>query len=241
MIPKAFLLTLGQIGDARFLRVLLTGIALAIALLAGFGAVFVWLTGWLIGDGVSLPWLGEINWLDNAASWGAGLVLLVLSVFLMVPVAAAISSLFLDNVADAVEEKHYPHLPQSPRVPFGESVRDAIVFLGVIAGVNLLALVLYVLFAPFALFIFWAVNGFLLGREYFILAAARRIGMPAAKALRRKHFGTIWLAGVLMAIPLTVPLFNLVVPILGAASFTHLYHMVTRSRAGQTNVPHRPQ
>ena len=74
-------------------------------------------------------------------------------------------------------------------------------------------------------------NGFLLGREYFTLAAIRRIGRQGARELRSRHAATIWLAGVLMAIPLTVPLLNLVVPILGAATFTHLFHMLNGERS----------
>ena len=70
-------------------------------------------------------------------------------------------------------------------------------------------------------------NGFLLGREYFTLAAMRRIGRESARKLRAKHTPAIWLAGTLMAIPLSVPLVNLVIPILGAATFTHIYHKLS--------------
>lgn len=80
---------------------------------------------------------------------------MVLSVFLMVPVASAITSMFLDDVADAVEEVHYPHLPPAHRVSIGDAIRDTVNFMGVLVGANLLALVLYLLFAPAALFIFW--------------------------------------------------------------------------------------
>ena len=73
-------------------------------------------------------------------------------------------------------------------------------------------------------------DGWLLGREYFTMAAGRRIGLPAARALRRKHRGQIFAAGVLMAIPLSVPFVSLVIPVLGAATFTHLYHRVTGTR-----------
>jgi len=31
---------------------------------------------------------------------------------------------------------------------------------------------------------------------------------------------------VIMAVPLTVPVLNLLVPVIGAAAFTHLYHRV---------------
>ena len=71
--------------------------------------------------------------------------------------------------------------------------------------------------------IFFALNGFLLGHEYFQLAAMRRIGRAEAKVLRKKHSGKIWLAGCLMAMPLSIPLVNLFIPTLGVATFTHLY------------------
>ena len=45
-------------------------------------------------------------------------------------------------------------------------------------------------------------------------------------ALMARHWGTVWLAGVLMAAPLSFPLISLVVPVLGAATFTHLFQRV---------------
>ncbi len=241
MIFSAFGMALGQLGDPRFRRVFLTGVGGALALLIGFAYLLSSVAGWLIGDGVTLPLLGEVQWLDDVFSWGAVLVMMVLSVFLMVPVASAITSLFLDDVADAVEAVHYPHIPQQPRTPFMEGLRDTVGFLGVIIGVNLLALILYVVFAPIAIFIFWAINGFLLGREYYTLAAMRRVGRKRARELRRKHFLTIWAAGILMAMPLSIPLLNLVIPILGAATFTHLFQMLPQGRRGPPNPPDYPR
>ena len=89
-------------------------------------------------------------------------------------------------------------------------------------------LICLVVFAPLAPLVFWVLNGFLLGREYITLVAIRRIGRDGAKALRKRQRGTIWLAGTLMAIPLTIPLVNLLVPILGAATFTHIYHALDK-------------
>ena len=60
-------------------------------------------------------------------------------------------------------------------MPFGDALRDTVNFLGVLIAANLLALVIYAFFPPMALFIFWGLNGFLLGREYFQLAAMRRV------------------------------------------------------------------
>lgn len=227
MILSSFFAALGQLADARFRRVLLIGLALTIALLIGAISGFVWLIGTLTADSVTVPWVGEITWLDDIISWGSFFLFFVLSVFLMMPVASAITSMFLDEVAAAVEDRHYPHLPPARTVPFGDALVDTLNFLGVLIGANIMALILYLFFAPLAPFIFWGLNGFLLGREYFTLAAMRRVGRAEAKELRRAHTGTIWLAGTLMAIPLSIPLVNLLIPIIGAATFTHLYHKLT--------------
>lgn len=230
IVVQSFLKAIGQIGDPRFRKVLLLGVGLTFALLVVSYAGFLWLINALVGDQVTLPILGEVTWLNDLLSVSSFLLMMVLSVFLMVPVASAITSMFLDEVAQAVEDKHYPSLPAVPRIPFGDALMDTLSFLGVLIVANLLALILYAIFTPFAPFIFWAMNGFLLGREYFTLAAMRRLGREGVRKLRAKHVATIWMAGTLMAIPLSVPLVNLLIPILGAATFTHIYHGLSGTR-----------
>ena len=232
------MLALGQLGDSRFRRVFLIGLGLSLALLVGFTAGFAWLTEAITPDKIWMPVLGEVQWLDDLLSWGAVFLLLFLSMFLMIPVASAITSMFLDDVAGAVEARHYPDLPSAGSVPFGDALRDTINFLGVLIAANIFAIVLYVFLPPLIPLIFWGVNGFLLGREYFTMVAIRWGGRVRAKELRRRYIGTIWLAGTLMAIPLSVPLLNLLIPILGAATFTHLYHGLTTRPRG-TTAPHR--
>lgn len=229
MIFLSFFKALGQVDDPRFRRVLGLGIGLTVALLVAVYAAFLWLLGWLLGDSSTLPVIGEVRWLDDLLGWSSLLLMLILSVFLMVPVASAITSMFLEDVAQAVEDRHYPDLPPAPRVPFGDAFRDTIAFLGVLIGANIVALFIYALLPFAAILIFWALNGYLLGREYFQLAAMRRIGRVAAKEMGRRHRMTIWLAGILMAIPLSIPLVNLLIPILGAATFTHVYHSIAKS------------
>ena len=239
MILTAFFAALGQLSDPRFRRVFWTGIALTLALLIAASVGFVWFLGWLVGDQVTLPFIGEVMWVNDLVSWGSGLLVAILSIFLMIPVASAMTSMFLDTVAQAVEDEHYPNLPNAIAVPFGDALRDTFNFLGVLVAANVFALVLYLIFAPAAPFIFWALNGFLLGREYFTLAAIRRVGRAQAKILRARHMMTIWAAGVLMAIPLSVPVLNLLIPILGAATFTHLFHLLEpQGTTGQTSPDH---
>lgn len=214
----------GQLDDPRFTRVLLKGIGLTIAGLAGLAWLLAFLVGWALPDTVTLPWLGEIDFLDDAAGWATAGTVLVLSVFLMVPVAALVVGFFLDDIATAVEDRHYPHLPPVRALPFSAQVLDGLKFLGVIVAVNLLAFIAYLALPPLAPFIFWAVNGYLIGREYFQLVAMRRLGPAGAADMRRKHRARVWVTGTLMAVPLTVPVVNLLVPVLGVAVFTHQYH-----------------
>ncbi|MEM9348962.1 MAG: EI24 domain-containing protein [Pseudomonadota bacterium] len=229
MILEAFMKALAQMTDPRFRGVLWRGIGLTVALLVAAYAGLLWLIEWATQEPITLPWVGEVTWIGDLLSFGSIFLMLFVSIFLMIPVASAITSLFLEEVAGAVEDKHYPNVPSGARTAFWEGLRDTVNFLGVLLAANIFALILYALFPPAAPVIFIALNGYLLGREYFTIAAMRHLGRAGAKALRKENSGLIWLAGCLMAIPLTFPILNLVIPILGAATFTHLYHQLNRA------------
>ena len=229
MIFGDFLKALGQIGDGRFLRVLFMGVGLSLLLLFAFTVIFAYTIGQIVPDTFSLPWIGEINWVDNVLSLAVIPVMIFASVFLMTPVASAFTGFFLDDVAQAVEAQHYPGLPAAQTTGLLDGLFEAFRFLGLLVVVNLLAVILYLIFAPLAPLIFWAVNGLLLGREYATLVAQRRLGAAGARAFRKANSMQIWLAGTLMAIPLTVPILNLFIPIFGVASFTHLFHRLNKT------------
>lgn len=224
MIFGDFLKAVMQLADRPFRRVMLLGVLLSLALLVAVYAGFLALIQTLTPEVVDIPFVGPVEGLDTLLSWGSALFMIGLSVFLMMPVASAFTGLFLEDVAQAVEDRHYPGLPPVPRIPWGDALVDAANFFALLIAVNALALILYAFAGPFIPVVFWLVNGFLLGREYFTLVAMRRLGRAGAKALRAKHSGKIWLAGTLMAAPLSVPLVNLMIPVLGAATFTHLFH-----------------
>ncbi|WP_424927334.1 EI24 domain-containing protein [Amaricoccus tamworthensis] len=219
----------GQLDDRRFLGAVIWSLLLT---LVGLVVIF-WLVMVLLGaalpETVNLPFIGTVSFVDNLASWAAAGLMLVLSVVLMVPTAAAVVGFFLDSVVEAVEARHYPHLPEANPASTGSQIIDSIRFFGLLIMVNLVALVIYLLVAPLAPFIFWIVNGLLLGREYFTLVALRRLSPADAAKLRRNNRMMIWVAGTLMAVPLSVPVLNLIVPVLGVAVFTHQFHRMAGS------------
>lgn len=224
MIPQIYAKAIAQLPDPAFRRVLLIGIGATVGLLVAITWLFTLLLGWLVPDALTLPFVGEVTWLDDLASGLGVLSMLGLSVFLMVPVASAFTSLFLEDIADAVEARYYPGLSQPPKVPLSDALRDTFAFLGVLVVANLAAFALYLMFIPLAPLIFWGLNGLLLGREYFQVTAMRRLGREGAAQMRKRHLIKIWIAGVPMAMVLSLPLVNLIIPVIGAAAFTHLYH-----------------
>lgn len=219
---------LAQLGDRRFVAILLRSLLLTAVALAVAAWGFVAGVEWLLPASVELPWIGPVGFVDDLAFWAALGGVLVLSVFLMVPVAAAVVGFFLEGIAEAVEERHYPGLPPARKLGLAAQVGDALRFFVLVVAVNLVALAIYLAVAPLAPFVFWIVNGFLLGREYFQLVALRRVDRAQAAALRRRHLGTIWLTGTAMAVPLSVPVLNLLVPIAGVAVFTHQFHRLVK-------------
>lgn len=233
MIFADFRRALAQLGDPRFLRVTGLGIALAVALLVLAYALLLWAIESFAPGTVTLPLLGPVGGLDTLLGLGSLLLMLGLSVFLMVPVASAFAGFFVEDVAAAVEARHYPDLPPVPRAPLGDTLVESVNFVGVIVAVNLVGLILYAGAGPFSPLVFWALNGYLLGREYFVMVATRRLGRPSARAFYKANRGKVWLAGVLLAAPLALPLINLVIPVLGVATFTHLFHRLAQTpRAG---------
>ena len=95
-------------------------------------------------------------------------------------------------------------------------------YLGVMIALNMVLLI-FLLLPPLFPFVFYAVNGYLLGREYFELVALRRIGPEEARRLRKAHRGKLFIAGVATALLLTIPVVNLLAPVVVTAAMVHLF------------------
>ena len=237
-IMRAIALSISQFSDRRFQRVVIKSTLLAIlalwALAAGGGSVL----GWLLSGDLTLPWIGTITFKGSLIGWGAFWIILGLSVFLMVPVTSAISAFFVDDVARAAEERHYPNTQALYRSKLTEEVRESLGFLGTMLAANLIALIFYALFTVFAPIIFLSLNGYLIGREYFYMVAKRHLGRDNALSAFRDNRFRVWMCGLILVVPMSVPLLNLLVPALAAASFTHLFQVWMADRNGQRSLDH---
>jgi CysZ protein len=232
MILSDFLKSVAQFDDPKFRRVLWRGMGLTIALLIAACLLVNFGINQLLSSAWAANMIGDQSWLGALINVGGVLFTIALSIWLMVPVTSAIIALFLDEVAQAVEARHYPHLPKQTATKLQDQILVGIRFLGILLLANIGALILSMIVPLLAPFVFWATNGYLMGREYFQMAAMRRMPRAQAQELYQRHQGSIWTAGILMAIPMSIPLVGLFIPILGAATFTHQFERLRALPSG---------
>ena len=232
MILSDFLKSVAQFDDPKFRRVLWRGMGLTIALLIAACLLVNFGINQLLSSAWAANMIGDQSWLGALINVGGVLFTIALSIWLMVPVTSAIIALFLDEVAQAVEARHYPHLPKQTATKLQDQILVGIRFLGILLLANIGALILSMIVPLLAPFVFWATNGYLMGREYFQMAAMRRMPRAQAQELYQRHQGSIWTAGILIAIPMSIPLVGLFIPILGAATFTHQFERLRALPSG---------
>jgi CysZ protein len=227
---------LAQMFSPPFRRVLLKSIGLAILVLIllaiGLQRLLAWLAAagaqqleGVIGPGMQTP-LHALLWVLAIA---AGLGLALGAIFVMPMVTAFVASFFSDEIAAEVEHTHYPADP--PGTPISASR-------GLIEGVKtgLLAVLVYLCALPLLLFaglgflIFFIANAYLLGREYFLLAALRFHTVEEARALRRRHHARIFTAGLFIAAFVSIPILNLATPLFAMAFMTHMHKKIAGPR-----------
>ena len=232
MILSDFLKSVAQFDDPKFRRVLWRGMGLTIVLLIAACLLVNFGINQLLSSAWAANLIGNQSWLGALINIGGVLFTIALSIWLMVPVTSAIIALFLDEVAQAVEARHYPHLPKQTATKLQDQILVGIRFFGILLLANIGALILSMILPLLAPFVFWATNGYLMGREYFQMAAMRRMPRAQAQELFQRHQGSIWTAGILMAIPMSIPLVGLFIPILGAATFTHQFERLRALPSG---------
>jgi CysZ protein len=211
-LGKAF----GQLTDPRTL-----GYMLLILLCTVVGAILLWwgvfelLTGWRF---FNWAW---VNWLVDSFT---GVVVFFVVLLLFPVLIMIVTGMFLDPLISAVERRHYPHLPPMREQSYGEIIGYLIKFTLLLIALNLLVLPLYLLFPAINFVISWTLNGYLVGREFYEMVAMRRLPPKEMNALRVQRGGKIFSSGFLMAIFMTIPFLNLIMPVVASAYFTHIFH-----------------
>ena len=225
---------LTQMFSPPFRAVLLKSVGFALVLIAliGFGLhrVLIWFAdageGWaesVLGTSAHMP-LTILAWILSIA---AGLGIVVGAVFLMPAVTALVASFFVDEIALEVERTEYPDEPTGVPLPMVPSLLIGVKAALLSVLVYLLA-VPFLLFAGFGLVLFFVATAYLLSREYFELAAMRYRPPAEAKAMRKANQSTVFVAGLLIAAFVSIPIVNLATPLFGMALMVHVHKRLSR-------------
>jgi CysZ protein len=220
---------LTQMFSPPFRAVLLKSIGLALILIIIIGIGLHHLLASLAGAGEGFAEStlgpsahGPLAILVFLLTVAAGLGIVVGSVFLMPAVTALVASFFVDDIALEVERGRYPGEPTGKPLPLLRAVIEGVKTALLALAVYLVALP-FLLFAGFGAVIFFFCTAYILGREYFELAAMRYRPVAEARALRKQHHGTVFVAGMFIAAFVSIPIVNLATPLFGMAFMVHMH------------------
>ncbi len=189
---------------------------------------------WLAADGAT--WAettvgGHAAWqvLAWMLSFAATLGVITGAIFLMPAVTAFVGSFFVDEIGEEVERVHYPTEPPGRALPL---------WMAMVEGIKtaLLAVLVYLCALPFLLFaglglvIMFFASAWLLSREYFLLAAMRFRPPDEAKAMRRAHSTSVFIAGLPIALFVSIPILNLATPLFAMAMMVHVHKRLSGQR-----------
>jgi uncharacterized protein involved in cysteine biosynthesis len=228
---------LSQMFSPPLRAVLLKSIALAVAVIIVFGFGLDRLLVWLLGSGTGTieNHVGAYaHWPLEALAWvlsiAAAFGIVLGGIFLMPAVTAFVASFFVDQIADEVEHTHYPADAPGVALPLWRAVIEG-------GRTALLAIVVYLVALPMLLFagigavIFFIATAWLLGREYFELAAMRFHPPAEAKALRKRNAMTVFVAGLVIAAFVSIPIVNLATPLFGMAFMVHMHKRLAGAKS----------
>ena len=136
---------------------------------------------------------------------------------------------FDDTIIEVIEKQTYPPTLHGKNWPFWQEIRHDMAFMIKTILLNILILPLYLL-PVINLIIFYVLNGYLIGNEFFMTVARRHYNLQTATTIRKENSRTIFLAGVLITFLITIPIINLVAPLWGVAMMTHFFHLHARKK-----------
>jgi len=216
-VIRAFELALKDLGDPALRGIVLQSLGLALVAQITI-AVLAW---WGLQSFANFQW----QWLNDAIRWLGGAGVSVLALMLFPACFGIVISVFLERIADIVESKHYPALGKAPGIPMAVGIRSGLGFFATLILLNLAMLPFYLLalfVAGLGALLFYGVNGFLAGREYYEQVALRRRPPADVKTWRSANTGTLWLTGAAIVFLGTIPILNLFAPVLGCAAMVHV-------------------
>lgn len=217
---RALSLAFAQLTDPRISRLVWISIAGALLL----SILLVVAASWM----VAALQLTGIGWLDIAIDLLGGAASLFVAWLLYPSVVALLVGFLLEDVARAVELRHYTSLAAPPSHPMIDDVARGIRLALLTIIINIIAIPIYLFIPVISIFVFYTLNGYLFGREYFEQVAFRRADATVVRHLKHRYRGRLWVAGLWISLISTIPIINLIAPVIATAFMTHLFEDLHR-------------
>ena len=171
------------------------------------------------------------GWLGWAADVIGGIGASLLALWLFLPIAALIGTLYIDRVARAVERRWYPMVPPAAGAPLAAQLWDGVSIAARILLLNVLALIAALILPGIGVVLAWLIGGYAIGRGLFAAVAMRRMPRGAARLLYRRARLPVLIQGCILALAAYVPLLNLLIPVVGTAAMVHVLDQVLVAHA----------
>jgi CysZ protein len=169
-----------------------------------------------------LPPLGSI-WVNRVLEVATPFLLILAIFFLGAPVAAIFGSLYLDRIAARVDAHFFPNDPKAPGTSLATGLGETLRLIVLTLLLNVALLPMDIGVPGLAELATILAKGWLLGREFFELAALRHLSRAGSDAMRARHSARIYAAGLLISILTAIPLIDLIAPFFGSALMAHLF------------------
>lgn len=167
------------------------------------------------------------SWMDRVLDFVLGTGSVIMAYFLFPLLLPVIASLFLDGFMEKISQQDYGKTLRS--VPLHEELPKTLLFVLQTIIINVLLLPVYgvlMFIPPLNIGLYYSVNGYLLAKEFWVMASDRMmIEAPNKRDIR----GMLFMAGIFFMVCANIPPLTLVTPLMAAAFMLHFgYYALNR-------------
>lgn len=226
MVITAFFKSIAQIKDPKFIWIVVKSSILTALVFLGISVLF----GWGLGNfwsWVGLPFMSFVVTIGGFFTFLAGIWVFGPAVII------TINSIFLSDIIRAVEKKYYPNDLHGKEPTFFDDFSTTFNLVCVQIILNI-CIVPFLFFPPVYFILYWFINAYLFGREYFELVFSRFLKKKERHRLKTNYKIHLYFHGLITAILFTLPLINIFVPLISTASMLHVYKQINKNE--YTNI-----
>ncbi|HTH98279.1 MAG TPA: EI24 domain-containing protein [Stellaceae bacterium] len=210
---SALVRAITQLPEPEMRRPMIRSLLLTIAVIVVLWLIIATVLSSSLADNAYLRWAIRV----------AGVLATPVLTWLLFPsITTGILGFYAESIMAAVEHRHYPEQSPPPETRWGDQIRSLLTLMGLGILLNIAVLPLYLFFPGANWVLFILMNGYLFGRSFFDLVMLRRLDWKTTRRMWPQYRGAFFLMGALLAGLFSIPLANLLAPVIGTAAGVHL-------------------